>query len=714
MPLFVVAFHGEHDRLTATLGALRPLDRPVTILGSDDAGLAACAATFSAGFIAGLPRQCPEHDYWCRVLAALPEDTGVCLVLRAGSRVPGYWTQRLLPALAERVAAVFPLAVRHPCTTVFTDPRHRPGLDVQLVDNWLNRYVPGRDYDVPLFCGWSALVNRQLIPSGICNSDPVLAEALRLAGRLLLVSDNLYVDDSAFAAQLLPESCYPGWQDAIVQRHHLGGLRHALTELSQRQEAPPANLRQTRPVRLHVSHGWGGGLWRWVEDFVVADSACRNLVLRPIGDRTAFAQTLALYDSTDGRPLASWTLVQPILSTAIAQYEYAQLLQHIIADYGVTQIMVSSLIGHSLDLLATGLPTVVVCHDFYPLCPPILATWDTPCSHCDDARMEACLAHNPGHRFFEFEPLAHWLTLRSKYLDAVMADNIALVAPSRSVVARMHALAPGLRDKVFHVVPHGLPEELLNALAHAKDAGRRSGARLRILVLGSLEPHKGGGLLRAVVKQLTGFADLLLLGVGDGGGMFANLAGVTVVPQYERDRLGHLLAEYGPDLGVLLSTVPETFSYTLSELHAAGIPVAATDLGAFADRIEPDVDGWLLAPNGEALLSLLRHLHREPERIDAVRRTLVARPGRHAAIMVADYDRIVCGFPGEMALLRPRSERASDPQSAVHGLLYVRPDASFREAVQGFTAYTETKIRSSRRIPRIFKRVLAALVRWLA
>ncbi|MBL0040833.1 MAG: hypothetical protein IPP28_07255 [Xanthomonadales bacterium] len=44
--------------------------------------------------------------------------------------------------------------------------------------------------------------------------------------------------------------------------------------------------------------------------------------------------------------------------------------------FGVGSVIVSSLIGHSLDALATGLPTELVCHDYFPLWPVLHADFD--------------------------------------------------------------------------------------------------------------------------------------------------------------------------------------------------------------------------------------------------------------------------------------------------------------------------------------------------
>jgi len=723
--LYVVALSGDVAGLADTLQDLSQ-DAAVQVIGSDDEALRHCAAQAGAAYDAVLPSTLEPHCYWLTVLRAIEArrqvcpDEGACcaLVIRAGCRLPPYASQRLY-AVAQRTAAsaVFPVAVRHPATSVFSATDHRPVLAASEVDRWLNHYATGLDFDIPVFAGYCALF--RTIPSLVTvEDDAQLATAWRRQGAMVIGSDAVYVDDSALAPLALPATVYPAWRDSLLSRHPLTGIRHALTELSGRSEVAPPEVPPVRPVRLHVSHSWGGGLGRWVEDFVAADDSHQSLVLRPIGEWDAFAQTLALYPSAQmSVPLQTWTLTQPVLSTAIAHCQYQQIVQEIVATYGVASVMVSSLIGHSLDVLDTGLPTTFVCHDFYPACPPLYAAWETPCTSCDANRLTACIQSNPHHRIFRVEPADHWLALREAFVRAILERDIALVAPCRSVAQRLVALLPGLADKPVEIIEHGLSTALIANLAQARSR-YRGAERLRIVILGSLAEHKGATLLMPVLSQITAFADLVLLGAGEDGRRFKNMAGVTVLDRYERDGLGALLAEYSPDLGLLLSTVPETFSYTLSELHAAGVPVAATALGAFADRIEHRRNGWLFEPQAEALLALLEQLHQTRDEIDAVRNQVLAIPARESATMVADYRCLEnyrrleskSGGTAFTPLQRPHTARRSMANHVAHGHLHIDHQAPYRQVLKDFIRYTAGKVQRTERLPRVVKKVVGAVL----
>ena len=715
LPLCLVAFSGEAQALAQALAVLpRGPQWEITVLCSADPELEQLAAGAGLRCLPDLPAANSPGRYWCLVGSALRGSVGRCIVLRAGSLPASGWYRRF-PTHEDDLAAVFPLSVRHPETAVFTSPEHNPSLSVEDIDRWLNVYTANATFDIPFFAGESALIDVERLGNTSAADDVELAERLREQGGLILATDTIFIDDRVGPPLALPASIFPAWQTAITRRHPLTGLRHALTELSSRGEVPAAEVPRVLAARLHISHSWGGGLGRWVEDFVAADTGHRSFVLRPIGDLTAFGQTLALYSARNLTvPIRTWTLAEPILSTAIAHHEYRQLVASILAEFAIESVIMSSLIGHALDILQLQRPVIVVCHDFYPFCPPILATWETPCSQCDAARLRDCLQNNPGHRFFQFEQAPHWLALRAAFTRAVVQRNIALVAPSTSVATRMRSLVPEFREHPIQVIAHGLPQPMLASLAPvpvaAADPQPGTAGRLRIVVLGSLDTHKGAALLQAVIEPLAEFATVELLGCGEGGVAFAGLPQVKISGGYAREELGARLAATQADIGLLLSIVPETFSYTLSELHAAGVPVAATAMGAFADRIRHGANGWLYAPEADALLDLLRALAANPQELARVRAAVATAKPRTAAEMVADYDQLLPDLHG--FLPRPAEAAAAHLDTASRNIT-INPEASFRDVFREFWDYARRKVHNTEKLPRRLGRVLLWLMKVL-
>jgi len=155
-----------------------------------------------------------------------------------------------------------------------------------------------------------------------------------------------------------------------------------------------------RPVQLHVIHDLGGGSSKWLADFASADDERENLVLRSFSHGSAAGSGVALYARPgDDSPIRTWRFTRAIPAVLVHHEEYRAALDEILREFGVAGLLVSSVIGHSLDVLDTGLPTVVVLHDYFPYCPAINLYFGSRCTRCDGQRVEECAQGNP-----EFNP----------------------------------------------------------------------------------------------------------------------------------------------------------------------------------------------------------------------------------------------------------------------------------------------------------------------
>jgi hypothetical protein len=96
------------------------------------------------------------------------------------------------------------------------------------------------------------------------------------------------------------------------------------------------------------------------------------------------------------------------------------------------------------------------------------------------------------------------------------------------------------------------------------------------------------------------------------------------------------LREAGIDLAVLLSTAPETFSFTLSEVLSAGIPAIVSNTGALYERIESGVTGFAVADDAEAA-RVLERLARDPAELTRVKESTSRFRHRSIAEMAESY-----------------------------------------------------------------------------
>jgi glycosyltransferase involved in cell wall biosynthesis len=391
--------------------------------------------------------------------------------------------------------------------------------------------------------------------------------------------------------------------------------------------------------RLHVLHSLGGGIEKWVNDFIKNDIHHNNFILKSLGIRGIFGQKIALYRDPEGkRPLSVWDLKPPIDSTAITHTNYRALLKEIIGDYRIKTIIISSLIGHSLDILNTGLKTVMVLHDYYPYCPAVNLFFNKICSSCEFDQLASCFKKNRFNKAFPLASSQGWLTIRNNYLKLIRTQKVSLVAPSDSVKRNLLSLAPSLSEMSFRVIPHG--SDRLSSCPRNDQSAREN--KLRILVLGRLTYHKGLQLFEAIYPELSEGADFYLLGCGWKGRKYSKMPGIQIMAEnYSPEQLNEMVGIISPDLGLLLSIWPETFSYTLSELMMLGIPPLVTQVGSFTDRIINGETGFIVEPEKMALINKIKEVSEKKDMLPRITSNLGKIAFKTTDHMVLDYNRLI-------------------------------------------------------------------------
>ena len=562
------------------------------------------------------------------------------IFVQAGIETPEYWDLRLAWTARRHVGAatVSPLCAGHPVLGVETlrnQSSNTPGLD-QL------------SYSASHF----ELIE---LPSFLEECVYVSAEAVRVAQLRAVGPDSAAVSDFAaflagtkalrYSHLLADHVCVgragrPGVNGFAVN----GSSAHPrIAEVRQRILCAQTSGRTlpiipaVRPRQLHIMHSWGGGLERWVQEYCRADRTHANFVLKSVGTWNSFGMELRLYrDCDDSQPVRVWPLTPAIKGTATEHESYRSALAEIVERYGIGRILISSLIGHSLDALETRLPTLMVCHDYYPFCPALNITFGEICAECDGLRLAECTRDNPHNRFFLNVSPSVWLDLRRAFVEKIRGSAVPMIAPSPSVRSQYVRLAPEL-DCAFRMIAHGTRSVGSPPL----ELSFRHDRPLRVLVLGSIAPNKGLALLQQAASPLLEFCRLFLIGCGDYGKSFEKLPGVTIVPQYRWDDLPSILGKLDLDIALLPASVPETFSYTLQELNELAIPTLATDIGSFSDRIQDGADGFLCEPAAGAIVSRLREVASNRSLLLPIHERLKSKRPRTVTEMIEDYDALL-------------------------------------------------------------------------
>jgi len=466
------------------------------------------------------------------------------------------------------------------------------------------------------------------------TEETALAHLRRQGGRLV-ACDSIFAADTGRPFDLGPElqpheERRPApWGDLTARLEHWIASGASLPDTATCPE---------HPASLHITHSWGGGVAQWVESYIAADNRSRSFQLRSEGPQSGLGagQRLSLYAGNElSAPVASWWLHPPIRSSDASNAQYLEILRDIRRRHGIGRIIVSSLVGHSLDALRTGLPTIQVLHDFYP-CWPLLGVHPGP--FLDIARKERLQQALQQHELLsDFSGIGapEWNALADDWLTSVSRHPVGLAAPSDSVAGMLRKLDKRWQDLEIRFIPHGLAPFPSTGPVSPRP---RADGKLRLVIPGRMQQGKGQSLLLEALPELTRHAQVYLLGAGKQAEVFFGKAGVNVILQYRREELPQLMRAIGPDVAGLLSIVPETFSYTLSEMQLLGIPVIATRVGSLAERIHDGQDGWLIEPDASDLAGLVRRLAADRKPLDRVRDTLRRIEHFSAADMVRRYN----------------------------------------------------------------------------
>ncbi|MBX3726989.1 MAG: glycosyltransferase [Xanthomonadales bacterium] len=567
-------------------------------------------------------------------LAALPGDRPV-LLLRAGVVLPAAAVRRLALSGAAIAAAAGGEAGHSPLPPGTLLPAPLPVAELDRALAWLGR---GRTVALaePALAAalWQAGAATRLLASGWQPGEP-LPDGLDCR----LVDNALALDPDRDLAGT------PAWQHNVVPppADALDSVRAGWPLTHERQArlpdvpaAPVAGVDPV-PVVLHLSHGWGGGTARFITDLARADTSRAHLLLEAHGatTRAQYGEWLEL------RPAAApdlllerFDLAPPIAASVDGHALHAQALAAVRERWPVSALVVSSLIGHALAALECGLPCLVVCHDYYPLWPELHCDFGDPARRFDRAELERDLALAPP-TLFGGRDAGRWWALREAFVARLLAARPTLVTPTAQVRDNWLRIEPRLAALQWQVVAHGLAPWSRPVAMPVPD--RHDDRPLRVLVPGRISGGKGIALLAPLARSLPDGVELVLVGAGTTGAELLGLSRVHLLCDYPRDELPTLVASLAPDLALLPATVAETFGYLLSELRDLGVPVLATAIGAYRERIDDGVDGLLAEPEAGALARRLAALRDDRTVLDRVRARLAALPSRSAGAMAADY-----------------------------------------------------------------------------
>ena len=270
---------------------------------------------------------------------------------------------------------------------------------------------------------------------------------------------------------------------------------------------------------------------------------------------------------------------------------------------------------------AHKLPSLLTLHDYWFLCANSQLVWPDQRT-CEGkqmglncARCALAQARLPGSALLR--PLvapAFWV--RDALVRGAAFDADRWVAPSRFLISRY--VREGFPAARFTCLENGIDVKGIQSHAQQPNAG----GPLRFTYLGSLAWQKG---VHIAIEAMRGIpaSQATLTVYGDQAtfpdyarslAASADSSNTQLRGPLPRDAVGPALAQ--TDVLVVPSLWYENSPLVVQEAFAAGVPVVASDIGALAEKVRHDVDGWLCPPGDvKSWHETLQRLSEHPDEV---------------------------------------------------------------------------------------------------
>jgi glycosyltransferase involved in cell wall biosynthesis len=183
---------------------------------------------------------------------------------------------------------------------------------------------------------------------------------------------------------------------------------------------------------------------------------------------------------------------------------------------------------------------------------------------------------------------------RRQYINYIFTILDKVIVPSFYVKNVFLGLYEGFSSERCIVIENGIDRSLL--LADDNSGKRSVKGRIDLAFLGNFLHYKGNKIFLELLEHYKNSDSVNFSIVGNifDHALIPSHKNLNVIGGYSRDRVVETIRAAAPDLILLLSNWPETFSYTLSEAIASGTPVITTDGGALRERGSREGVGFLV------------------------------------------------------------------------------------------------------------------------
>jgi GT2 family glycosyltransferase len=490
------------------------------------------------------------------------------ILLNSNTEVANNWLDRLIhQAYADdKIGTVTPFS-NNTIICNYPDPDGRTllptGETVGFLDNACSSANAGMSIDIPTAVGFCMYIKR------ICLNDVGLFDEKALdkkgggeeadfclrttsKGWRHILATDIFISHGS-------ENSFSGHKETYIPKATVFPYSLAVTAARYRLD--------NRPVVLFITHTYGGGTEKHVQELAEAISAnnARVLFLRPSNGGNGSDITLEAFNKNEK------------LSVGLSS-QNIKLLADVLNAFGVNKVHVHHTIGFGFSVeelvMSIGLPYDITIHDFYPICP--LINLRTPnkgyCGSPTTDDCNACLAMVP-ERAGGIE-IFWW---RAKFASLLNGAN-NVYCPSFDTASRIVEHYPAAPVKVVQHEEINFPP-----MRHATAARKLR----RIAILGVLASHKGLGLIEealALIEKDELPIEFALIGYPERA-LPASKA-LSQTGPYNDGELLALIEKIDPDAILFPAQWPETYSYTLTAAILSGRPIVVADIGSLPERVK--------------------------------------------------------------------------------------------------------------------------------
>ena len=510
------------------------------------------------------------------------------VLLNSDTEVHGNWLDRLRHCAysGSQIGTVTPFSNNATICSYprFTEANSLPSdYSLESLDNLFSKLNSSQSLEIPTGVGFCIYITRNCLnqvgyfdashfKKGYGEENDFCMRSLDIGFRNLLCEDTFVYHKGGISFSEKAEIFCADAQEKLKELHpHYFTLIHDFctrdpARITRRRVDLQRLMDSPRQKILFITHAWGGGTEKHVQDLVkLLSSNFEILILRP----KSWEEVSLEWAKPEEEFIIYFSL----------PYSYSDLLDFLkyVKIFFINFHHVININQQILQIQSDlELPYDFTLHDYYPICPQFTLT-DKNGNYCgepDATGCTICLEERPAPYGMD---ILSWRTLFSNLLTK--ANRV--IAPSRDILERTRIYIPNAR---YEYLPHPEP----SPINFSNENSYFFGKELKILILGRLSLMKGLKLLEACAidakeRQLPLYFKVI-------GFPVEKVKEEPEIPlyfygPYDDLQLPSLIERERADIIFFPALWPESYSYTLSEAMRSNLPIVAPRLGAFTERL---------------------------------------------------------------------------------------------------------------------------------